>query len=26
MAICYEAPGRTASFNRVIQYKEQGWV
>jgi phage terminase large subunit len=26
MAICYEAPGRTASFNRVIQYREQGWV
>ncbi len=26
MAICYEAPGRTSSFNRVIQYREQGWV
>ncbi|HZR74249.1 PBSX family phage terminase large subunit [Bradyrhizobium sp.] len=26
MAVCYEAPGKTASFNRVIQYKEQGWV
>src|ERR1700722_4392255 len=26
MAVCYEAPGRTASFNRVIQYREQGWV
>ena len=26
MAICWEAPGRQASFNRVIQYKEQGWV
>jgi phage terminase large subunit len=26
MAVCYEQPGRTSSFNRVIQYKEQGWV
>ena len=26
MAICYEAPGRTASFNRAIRYAEQGWV
>jgi phage terminase large subunit len=26
MAVCYEASGRTASFNRVIQYREQGWV
>jgi phage terminase large subunit len=26
MAVCYEAPGRSSSFNRVIQYKEQGWV
>jgi phage terminase large subunit len=26
MAVCYEAPGRSASFNRVIQYREQGWV
>jgi phage terminase large subunit len=26
MAVCYEAPARTASFNRVIQYREQGWV
>ena len=26
MAVCYEAPGRQASFNRVIQYREQGWV
>jgi phage terminase large subunit len=26
MAVCYEAPGRAASFNRVIQYREQGWV
>ena len=26
MAVCYEAPARTASFNRVIRYREQGWV
>lgn len=26
MAICYEAPGRAGSFNRVIKYREQGWV
>jgi phage terminase large subunit len=26
MAVCYEAPGKAASFNRVIEYKEQGWV
>jgi phage terminase large subunit len=26
MAICYEAPARTAGFNRPIRYKEQGWV
>jgi phage terminase large subunit len=26
MAVCYEAPGRTASFNRAIRYAEQGWV
>jgi len=26
MAVCYETPGRTANFNRVIQYREQGWV
>jgi phage terminase large subunit len=26
MAVCYEAPGRASSFNRVLQYKEQGWV
>jgi phage terminase large subunit len=26
MAICYEAPGRAASFNRAIRYAEQGWV
>jgi len=26
MAVCYEAPARQASFNRVIQYREQGWV
>jgi phage terminase large subunit len=25
MAICYEAPGRAASFNRTIRYAEQGW-
>jgi phage terminase large subunit len=24
MAVCYEQPGHTASFNRVIQYREQG--
>jgi phage terminase large subunit len=26
MAICWEAPGRAASFNRAIRYAEQGWV
>ena len=26
MAICYEAPGRAGSFNRVIKYREQVWV
>jgi phage terminase large subunit len=26
MAVCYEQPARQASFNRVIQYREQGWV
>jgi phage terminase large subunit len=26
MAICYEEPGRTGSFNRPIRYREQGWV
>ena len=26
VAICYESPSRAASFNRVIRYKEQGWV
>jgi len=26
MAICYQEPGRAASFNRPIQYREQGWV
>jgi len=26
MAICYEALGRAGSFNRVIKYKEQGWL
>jgi phage terminase large subunit len=26
MAICYQEPGRTGSFNRVIRYREQGWV
>jgi phage terminase large subunit len=26
MAICYEAPSRSGGFNRVIQYREQGWV
>jgi phage terminase large subunit len=26
MAICYEAPGRGANFNREIRYREQGWV
>ncbi|HTB05176.1 MAG TPA: phage terminase large subunit [Bradyrhizobium sp.] len=26
MAICYQEPGRQASFNRPIQYREQGWV
>ena len=25
MAICYETPGRTASFNRTIRYEERGW-
>jgi len=25
MAICYEAPGRTGGFNRVIQYTNRGW-
>ncbi|MGY4307176.1 phage terminase large subunit [Bradyrhizobium sp. USDA 4369] len=25
MAVCYEAPGRTASFNRPIRYQEAGW-
>lgn len=26
MAICYQEPGRAGSFNRVIRYREQGWV
>jgi phage terminase large subunit len=26
MAVCYEQPGRAASFNRPIRYAEQGWV
>jgi phage terminase large subunit len=26
MAVCWEAPGRTGAFHRVIQYREQGWV
>jgi len=26
MAICYEAPGRTAGFNRPIRYADGGWV
>jgi phage terminase large subunit len=26
MAICYEAPGRAASFNRPIRYADRGWV
>lgn len=26
MAICYEAPGRAASFNRPIKYADRGWV
>jgi phage terminase large subunit len=26
MAICYEAPGRIAKFNRPIQYMDGGWV
>ena len=25
MAVCYEAPGRAASFNRPIRYREAGW-
>ena len=25
MAVCYEAPGRAASFNRHIRYREAGW-
>jgi len=25
MAICHEAPGRVASFNRPIRYQEAGW-
>ena len=26
MAICYEEPGRAANFNRVIQYRQQGYA
>ncbi|WP_414642422.1 PBSX family phage terminase large subunit [Bradyrhizobium sp.] len=26
MAVCYEAPGRAASFNRPIKYADRGWV
>jgi phage terminase large subunit len=26
MAICYEPPGRHASFNRVIKYSDQGYA
>jgi phage terminase large subunit len=26
MAICHEAPGRTAGFNRPIRYADRGWV
>jgi hypothetical protein len=26
MAICYEQPGRTGSFNRPIRYGDQGWA
>jgi phage terminase large subunit len=26
MAICYQEPGRQANFNRLIRYREQGWV
>jgi phage terminase large subunit len=26
MAICYEQPCRTGSFNQLIRYAEQGWV
>ncbi len=26
MAICYQEPGRVESFNRAIQYRQQGWV
>jgi phage terminase large subunit len=26
MAICYEAPGKTGSFNRSIRYAGRGWV
>jgi hypothetical protein len=26
MAICYQEPGKTGSFNRSIKYREQGWV
>jgi phage terminase large subunit len=26
MAICYETPGRAASFNRPIRYADRGWV
>ncbi|MGJ4906557.1 PBSX family phage terminase large subunit [Bradyrhizobium sp. HKCCYLS2033] len=25
MAVCYEAPGRAASFNRPIRYQDAGW-